>query len=279
MAPQDERELGLMIALPTTWFVGCGQMAGALIEGWQKAGVDFGAAVAIRPSGRQVDGVRTLTAVPNEPSPLRCVLGFKPQLLHAIAPELATKLSSETVLVSMLAGVEAETLRARFPGVRSVVRTMPNLPAAERCGVTALFSHDADPELRQRMQTVVGLLGLAVWTDSEAELAAIGSVAGAGPAYVARFIAALAKAGEARGLDPELAARIALETVLGTARMAEARGESMAEVARRVASPKGTTEAGLAVLDQDKALDELIAGTIAAAARRGAELAQEARKP
>jgi pyrroline-5-carboxylate reductase len=129
------------------------------------------------------------------------------------------------------------------------------------------------------MQGLFGLLGLAVWTDTEAEFAAIGALAGAGPAYVARFVAALAKAGEGRGLAPDLAARIGLETVLGTALMAEARGEDMAEVARRVASPKGTTEAGLAVLDADGALDRLIAKTIAAAARRGAELADQARKP
>jgi pyrroline-5-carboxylate reductase len=223
--------------------------------------------------------VRTVTAIPDEAPPLRCVLGFKPQMLGAIAPELAPRLSSETVLVSMLAGVEAETLRRLFPAVQSVVRIMPNLPVGERRGVTALFSIDADPELSKRMKGLFGLLGLAVWTKSEAELAAIGSVAGAGPAYVARFVAALAKAGEARGLDPETSARIALETVLGTALMAEARAEDMDEVARRVASPNGTTEAGLAVLDADGALDRLVAETIAAAAGRGAELAEEARKP
>jgi pyrroline-5-carboxylate reductase len=156
---------------------------------------------------------------------------------------------------------------------------MPNLPASERRGVTALYSPDADPDLRKRMKGVFGLLGLAIWTESEAELAAIAAVAGAGPAYVARFVAALAKAGESRALDPDLAGRIALETVLGTALMAQARGESMDEVARRVASPKGTTEAGLAVLDADGALDRLVAETIAAAASRGAQLAQDARKP
>ena len=268
-----------MVALPPVWFVGCGHMAGALIEGWQKAGVDFAEAVAVRPSGRQVDGVRTVTAIPDEPPPLRCVLGFKPQMLGAIAPELAPKLSSDTVLVSMLAGVEAETLRKLFPAVQSVVRIMPNLPVAERRGVTALFSHDADADLRKRMKGLFGLLGLAVWGESEAELSAIGSVAGAGPAYVARFIAALAKAGEGRGLAPGLAARIALETALGTALMAEARVETMDELARRVASPNGTTEAGLAVLDADAALDWLIAQTIDAAALRGAQLAEEARKP
>jgi pyrroline-5-carboxylate reductase len=155
-------------------------MAGALIEGWQKAGVDFSEAVAIRPSGRQVEGVRTVTIIPDEPAPLRCVLGFKPQMLHAIAPDLAPRLSAETVLVSMLAGVEAETLRALFPAVQAVVRVMPNLPASERRGVTALYSPDADPDLRKRMKGVFGLLGLAIWTESEAELAAIGAVAGLG---------------------------------------------------------------------------------------------------
>ena len=266
-----------MVALPATWFVGCGHMAGALIEGWQKAGVDFAQAVAIRPSGRPVDGVRTVTAIPDEPPPLRCVLGFKPQQLGKIASDLEPRLSSETVIVSMLAGVEADTLRARLPGVLSIVRIMPNLPVAERRGVTALFSRDASPELRKRMDGLFGLLGLAMWPEAEDGLGAVGSLAGAGPAYVARFIAALAKAGEERGLASHQATRIALETVLGTALMADARDERMDDLARRVASPNGTTEAGLAVLDRDDALDRLVAETIAAAARRGAELAADAR--
>lgn len=268
-----------MVALPPTWFVGCGHMAGALVAGWRKAGIDFAGAVAIRPSGMPVEGVRTVTKLPDAPAPLRCVLGFKPQMLRAIASDLAPKLSAATVLVSMLAGVEAATLRGLFPQVQSVVRIMPNLPVANRHGVTALFSNDADQELRKRMRGLFGLLGLAIWTDSETELAAIGSLAGAGPAYVARFIRALAKAGEGRGLEPEVAARIALETVLGTALMATDGGENMDEVARRVASPRGTTEAGLAVLDENGALDALIARTIDAAGHRAAELAAEARLP
>ena len=80
-----------------------------------------------------------------------------------------------------------------------------------------------------------------------------------------------------RGLPQQLAATIALETVLGTSWMAAASGEPMDEVARRVASPNGTTEAGLAVLDRDGVLDALIGVAIEAAARRGAELAEEAR--
>jgi pyrroline-5-carboxylate reductase len=94
---------------------------------------------------------------------------------------------------------------------------------------------------------------------------------------VARFIEALAKAGVKRGLSDETAATIALETVLGTAWMAATTAEDMQSIAKRVASPKGTTQAGLDVLDREHVLDELIAVTIEAAARRGAELAQEAR--
>lgn len=268
-----------MIPLPPVWFVGCGQMAGALIAGWQKADVDFSEAVVIRPSGKQVDGIRTVRSIPDEPSPMRCVLGFKPQSLKAVAPELAPRLSSTTVLVSMLAGVEIDTLRTLFPAVQAIVRIMPNLPVSERRGVTALYSRDAEPGLQQRMLGLFGLLGRTHWARDEAEFAAIGAVAGAGPAYVARFIAALAKAGEERGLAPGLAQAIALETVAGTAFMAEARGETMDEVAGRVASPKGTTEAGLAVLDADGRLDRLVAKTIAAAAERGRQLAEAARKP
>ena len=120
-------------------------------------------------------------------------------------------------------------------------------------------------------------LGYAMWMADEQKLAALGSVAGAGPAYVARFIAALAKAGMRRGLSEEIAATIAAETVFGTAWMAVASGESMDSVAKRVASPRGTTQAGLDLLDREGVFDALIAATIDAAARRGAELAEEAK--
>jgi pyrroline-5-carboxylate reductase len=154
---------------------------------------------------------------------------------------------------------------------------MPNLPVAIRRGVVALYSEDAGDALRQQLGDLFVALGWSMWALDEARFAAIGAVAGAGPAYVARFVSALAKAGEARGLSSQIASTIALETVLGTAWMAATTGETMDDIARRVASPNGTTEAGLAVID--KALDDLIEVTIDAAARRGSELAEAARVP
>jgi pyrroline-5-carboxylate reductase len=269
------------VQLPTpTWFVGCGNMGGAIVDGWRLGGLDLGAITVIRPSGTQVEGTRTVTNFTEAgPPPKLVVLAFKPQKLDEVAPELRKWLSSQTVIVSLLAGVEAASLRQRFPGVGAIVRATTNLPVAVRRGVTGLYTPDADQQVRQQLNDLFSALGFAMWMADEAKLAAVGSVAGAGPAYVARFIAALTRAGQRRGLTEEIAAVIARETVLGTAWMAASTGEGMGSIARRVASPKGTTEAGLAVLDRDGVLDELIAVTIEAASRRGAELAEEARRP
>ena len=263
-----------------TWFVGCGNMGGAIVAGWRSAGLDLSQAVVIRPSGKPVEGVRTVqTFAEAGPAPKLVILAFKPQQLDEVAPQLKSWLTSKATVVSILAGVEAASLKQRFPKAGAIVRAMPNLAVAIRRGVVALYSEQADDALKQQLAELFAPLGFVPWMADEAKFSAVGSVAGAGPAYVARFIAALTKAGEQRGLSHEIASAVALETVLGTAWLAATGGESMDEIARRVASPNGTTEAGLAVLDREQVLDQLIAVTIEAAARRGAELAQEARSP
>ncbi|HKX90975.1 MAG TPA: pyrroline-5-carboxylate reductase [Sphingomicrobium sp.] len=259
-----------------TWFVGCGNMGRAIVDGWRVAGIDLSPVVVIRPSGKPVEGVRTVSALPDAGVPPRLVvLAVKPQKLDEVAGELKPWITSRATVVSILAGVEAASLRQRFPAAGAIVRAMPNLPVAVRRGVTALYTEDADEALKQQLGDLFVALGFAMWMADEARFAAVGSVAGAGPAYAARFVRALARAGEAGGLSAEIAATIALETVLGTAWMAATTGEGMDDVVRRVASPNGTTEAGLAVLDQ--ALDDLVGITIEAAGRRGRELAGEAR--
>ena len=252
-----------------TWIVGCGKMAGAMVAGWQRAGVDFSSAWAVRASGVAVPGVRTVSSLPAGGPPKLVLLGIKPQILDEVAPELARHLTDETILVSILVGVEIASLRARFPQAGQIVRAMPNLPVSEGLGVVALTGGDGS------VDQLFELLGTIVRTDSEADLGAVGSLAGAGPAYVARFVAALTKAGIERGLSGEVAGRIALKTVFGTAAMASASGEAMESIAVRVASPNGTTQAGLDVLDQE--LGGLIGRTLAAASRRGQELAAAAR--
>jgi pyrroline-5-carboxylate reductase len=252
-------------------------MGGAIVDGWRSAGIDLANLVVIRPSGGEVAGARVVTTFAEAgPPPKLVVLAFKPQKLNEIAPQLKTWLTSRAVVVSILAGAEAASLKRRFPTAGAIVRAMPNLPVAIRRGVIALYSEDADDAQRKQVAELFAPLGFAPWMPDEIKFAAVGSVAGAGPAYVARFIDALRKAGEEWGLSNEIASVVALETVLGTAWMAAATRETMDAVARRVASPNGTTEAGLAVLDRDGVLDQLLSVTIEAAARRGAELAAEA---
>jgi pyrroline-5-carboxylate reductase len=267
------------LAIPEpTWFVGCGNMGGAILDGWRLGGLDLAPVTVIRPSAKAVEGTRVVSSFAEAGSaPKIAVLAFKPQKLDQIAPQLRQYLSARTVVVSLLAGVEAASLRQRFPGVGAIARASTNLPVAVRRGVTGLYSPDADGPAQTDLNNLFSALGYTMWMADEQKLAALGSVSGAGPAYVARFVAALAKAGEKGGLTEQIASTVALETVLGTAWMAATDKESMESVARRVASPNGTTEAGLNVLDRDQALDELVAQTIEAAARRGAELAAEAK--
>jgi pyrroline-5-carboxylate reductase len=257
------------------WLVGCGNMAGAMVAGWRDAGVELGGVIAIRPSGTPVEGVTTVASLPAGEAPHFVMLGVKPQKLDEVAPGLAPHVGDGTILVSLLAGVTAATLRARFPAARAIIRAMPNLPVAQRQGVTALFSEDDDPEARGLVEELIAALGLAPWCADESAFSAIGAVAGSGPAYVARFAAALARGGEALGLDPDLARAVADRTLVGTAAMA-ATGEAMGDIARRVASPNGTTEQGLAVLDAPDGLQRLVDRMLAAAISRGRALAEAA---
>src|SRR5437016_967041 len=95
-----------------TWFVGCGNMGGAILDGWRVGGIDLGPVTVIRPSGSTVEGTRTVTSpVEAGPPPKLAVLAFKPQKLDEVALELRKFLSAKTAVVSLLAGVEAASLR------------------------------------------------------------------------------------------------------------------------------------------------------------------------
>lgn len=261
-------------AFPTpAWLVGCGNMAGAMVEGWRRAGVDLSGVTVIRPSGTPVEGVRTVTAYPDE-TPRFVMLGFKPQKLAEIAPVLSAHVGGHAVLVSMLAGVTVDDLRARFPRAGAIAKVMPNLPVAVGEGVVPLLTH----EDAAAVEALMAALGKVVPCQDEQQVAAIGALASAGSAYFARFAEAMGKGGAGQGLEPQLAQQLSVQAMLGTAAYARAGQLSMAELARRVASPKGTTEQGLAVLDAPDGLQALVDRTLDAAVRRGRELAEEVRR-
>jgi pyrroline-5-carboxylate reductase len=252
-------------------------MAGAMLERWLEVGLDPKQVTAVRPSGRAAgEGVRVLTSLPDGEATGLVLLGVKPQKLDEVAPALARRLGAETVLVSILAGVELETLRARFPAPRAIVRAMPNTPVRLGKGVVNLHG-DAGEADRHIVTALMASLGTAQWFEDEASFALAGHLTGAGPAFLFRFIDALAGAAEQLGLQPEQARRLAAAMVEGAGALAVSSDEPPAELARRVASPGGTTEAGLKILDEEGALRELMLRTLDASRRRGLEMAASAR--
>jgi len=260
------------------WLVGCGNMAGAMLRRWLASGLDPAQVTVIRKSGAPVaDGVTVLTALPPDgPAPALLMLGVKPQMLGDVAPRLAPILAEETILVSILAGVELASLRAHFQTPRAIVRAMPNTPVALGAGVVGLVGEGLDDASRVRVDTLMAPLGLTEWLD-ERLFDVITALASSGPAFLFRFIDALAAAGAAAGLDRDAAERIALATVAGAGQLAAQAGESPGRLADRVASPGGSTRKGLDVLDAEGGLAPLLVETIAAAVRRNQEMAAAAR--
>jgi pyrroline-5-carboxylate reductase len=260
------------------WLVGCGNMAGAMLTGWLAAGADPRQFTAIRPSGAPVGGgVRVLTALPEDEVPALVLLGFKPQTLDAVVPVLAPALEVETLLISILAGVDLTLLHARFPKPRGIFKAMPGLPVSLNKGVIELVTDACDAAAKAVVERLMSALGHVLWFEDEAMMSVASAISAAGPAFLFRFIDALAAAGEQLGLPAEQSARLAALMAEGAGAMAALAGETPQALARRVASPGGTTEAGLAVLDSEDGLKTLLLRTIEASRKRGQEMAAAAR--
>jgi len=261
------------------WLAGCGNMAGAMLGRWIEEGVDPAHVSAIRPSGAPCgEGVRVTKDYPEDEVPAIVLLGMKPYQLDVAAPALAPILDEETILVSILAGVELASLRARFAKPRTIIRAMPNLPVRIGKGAIGLCSDSKDMAARALITGLMATLGHAEWFEDETKFQLAGHLTGAGPAFLFRFIDALAIAAERLGLPFDQAQRLALKMVEGAAALAAASNDDPETLARKVASPGGTTQAGLAILDADGALLDLVERTLAASLARGLEMAAEARE-
>lgn len=266
-----------MLKTDSILIVGCGNMGGAMLAGWLAAGFDPARFTVVDPVLAEAPaGVRLLREVPSGAFDV-VLLGIKPQALGEVAPALEPATRGAIVL-SILAGAELATLAAHFPAARALVRVMPNLAAAIGKSPLGLFGHGLDAAGLAGVQALLDPLGTAEWLASEDQLDAVTALAGSGPAFVYRFIAALAEGGAALGLDPAQADRLARSMVEGAAMLAANSADEPAELAWRVTSPGGTTAAGLAVLDADQAFLRLIEATLRAARDRGAELAAAARQ-
>jgi pyrroline-5-carboxylate reductase len=262
--------------------VGAGKMGGAMLRGWLKGGLPPAHVTIVDPhfgDAATAEAEQAGISVNPEVSALRpadvLVLAVKPQMLDTAADTLAGIAGPETLVISVIAGKTVGNLKDRMPRAQSIVRCMPNTPAAVGRGITGAFAASGVSEGQQQLaQTLLESVGRVEWVASEGLIDAVTAVSGSGPAYVFYLTECLAAAGVAAGLPEETAARLARATVEGAGElMFQDAGISPAQLRINVTSPGGTTAAALAVLMAGDGMTPLMRKAVLAARQRAEELA------
>jgi pyrroline-5-carboxylate reductase len=231
-------------------FIGSGSMAAALARGL--AGQVDGMLFSDSGSGRAAALAEELggEALSSEEVARRAdalILAVKPAALDNVAPSL----QEASEIVSVLAATPLARLREAFPEA-TVLRTMPNVGVEVRKGVICVAGDDPSPAVAAALEHIAHVVAI-----DEDDFDGATAVMGCAPAYLALAVEAIADAGAEDGLDPELARELIVETTVGTAELLRLRHP--ADVRRAVASPGGSTEAGLEELERHGARDAFAA--------------------
>jgi pyrroline-5-carboxylate reductase len=262
-------------------FIGGGNIARSLIGGLIARGTDAGSITVADPLAVQRDALRAQYGV-NVTEDNRVaakdsklvILAVKPQEMRNVTAGIAEVLPDDALIVSVAAGIRASDIQ-RWARGRAVVRCMPNRPALQGCGMTALYAtQDVPPAARARAEEILSAVGATLWVDEESHMDVVTAVSGSGPAYFFLLIEILEQTGVKLGLDAAVAHRLAVETAYGAGCMAREAKESAATLREQVTSKGGTTAAALEHLEAND-VRAIFAAAVAAAARRSTELAQQ----
>lgn len=257
--------------------LGCGKMGSALLAGWLAAGLPPGSVWVVEPHPTdwlKGAGVHLNATLPATPAVV--VLAVKPQMMGAALPALQAMGNGQTLIVSIAAGTAIATFEAVFGARTPIVRAMPNTPAMVGRGITGICANaHAGAEGLALARALMQAVGEVVELDGEHQIDAVTALSGGGPAYVFHMIEAMAAAGEALGLAPEVAMKLARVTVCGAGELARRSDEPASQLRINVTSPGGTTAEALKhLMDPETGLPPLMKRAVAAAAARGAELAK-----
>jgi pyrroline-5-carboxylate reductase len=262
----------------TVVLVGAGKMGGALLEGWLARKLNPKKVVVLEPQPSKAIKALARRGVRINPKgdigkATAMVIAVKPQIAPDAVPKLASLSGPKTVVVSIMAGRTIGFLEQALPQA-AVVRAMPNTPAAIGRGITvAVGNRKVTPAARKLAHSLLAATGAVEWIDDEALMDAVTAVSGSGPAYVFLLAETLARAGEAAGLPAKLADTLARATVAGSGELLHRSTLDAATLRQNVTSPGGTTAAALDVLMAKDGLGPLMTKAVAAATRRGKELA------
>jgi pyrroline-5-carboxylate reductase len=258
---------------------GAGKMGGAMLSGWLARGLDPRLLHVIEP--HPSDDIRALSAkgAGLNPSPADAgavatlVIALKPQMFREAGAMLRGFAGPATLVVSIMAGTPIASIAEVCRG--SVVRAMPNTPAAIGRGITvAVAASHVSAAQRAVADALLRATGAVEWIDDEMLMDAVTAVSGSGPAYVFLLAEELARAGVEAGLPPDLATRLARDTVAGSGELLHRSELASATLRQNVTSPGGTTAAALEVLMAPDGMRPLLIRAVAAATRRSKELAK-----
>ncbi|GAA4860765.1 pyrroline-5-carboxylate reductase [Luteimonas vadosa] len=269
-------------------FIGGGNMARSLIGGLVSRGIAADTIHVAEPvealrAALEADfGVRTHASALQAASEAETwLLAVKPQVMRGVCEALATQAQvARPLAISIAAGITIDQLSRWLGGDSAdatplpIVRAMPNTPALLGAGMTGLHANaQVDAGGRTRAEALLSAAGKTVWIEDEALMDAVTAVSGSGPAYVFLLAEAMEEAGKAEGLPDAAARTLALQTVLGAARMLTESDEAPSELRRRVTSPGGTTQAAVETFESG-GLRDLVAQAVHNAAERGRQLAR-----
>jgi pyrroline-5-carboxylate reductase len=257
---------------------GAGKMGGAMLTGWLAQGLEAKRVVVIEPlpspdiSALAARGVR-LNPSPDEIGDIAAlVVAVKPQSFREAGSAIKQLTTSSTLVVSIMAGMPIASIEQVCGG--SVVRAMPNTPAAIGRGITvAVAARKVNAAQRAMADALLGAIGSVEWVEDEGLMDAVTAVSGSGPAYVFLLAEELARAGVAAGLPEALATKLARETVAGSGELLHRSEVAAATLRQNVTSPGGTTAAALEVLMGKDGLEQLMTRAVAAATARSKQLA------
>jgi pyrroline-5-carboxylate reductase len=263
----------------TIVLAGAGKMGGAMLAGWLAQGLDARRVAVIEP--HPSDEIRALApkGIRLNPSPsdigdvATLVVALKPQMFREAGTMLKSFVGSSTLVVSIMAGITIAALEEVYGG--SIVRAMPNTPAAIGRGITvAVAANHVSAAQRAVADALLRATGSVEWVDDEGLMDAVTAVSGSGPAYIFLLAEELARAGVEAGLPMDLATKLARETVAGSGELLHRSDAPSATLRQNVTSPGGTTAAALEVLMGDGGMQQLMIRAVAAATRRSKELAK-----
>ena len=266
----------------TLVLVGCGKMGTAMLEGWLARGVDATKIAVMEPTpSPEITALLFHHQVKLNASAVTIkdaevvILAVKPQMMMEVLPNLLPLLAAKPLVLSIAAGKTIATFEAAFGKATSVIRTMPNTPAAIGRGITAMVGNaNVTPAQMKLAEELLAATGEVVHVDNEAVIDLVTAVSGSGPAYVFLLAETLAAAGEKAGLPKELAVRLARATVAGSGELMRQSGVEAAILRQNVTSPNGTTYAALQVLMANDGMQQLMNRAVEAAAQRSRELSK-----